>query len=158
MGTARALACSVRRPAEHIHQLTRPSAEIASEALNVSATIGHFTLSPGGEGRVRASVNSEIFRTFEILGSGVQCANFLGILSRVRSIRHSSLEIRHLIRFPRHVRQVRHGDWTTPLFRGKLLPTWARPEGSPTKGENGETGVRSQKPETQKPACGAETG
>src|SRR5258708_7655936 len=43
-------------------------------------------------------------------------------------IRHLPLVIRNFIRFPHHVRQVRHGCWTTPPFCANLLPTWARPE------------------------------
>src|SRR5207302_11390070 len=33
-----------------------------------------------------------------------------------------------LIRFPRHVRHVRHADWTTSPFYANLTPNWARPE------------------------------
>jgi hypothetical protein len=77
MGSARALACSVRRPAEHIHELTRLGAEIASEALIDSATPGCFTLSSGEREGVRVSVNSKIWLRFEMPGSGVQSSGII---------------------------------------------------------------------------------
>jgi hypothetical protein len=49
--------------------------------------------------------------------------------------------------FPRQVRHVRHGCWTTHLFCANLLPNWARPVSSPSeRRQNDGPAVRSTAP------------
>ena len=104
----------------------RPDVRDCRNILICSRPADGFTLSPGERAGVRVSVNLISSSPVSRSAGNKNLSMNLELRSLCAKIRHSSLEIRNLLRFPHQVRQVRHGCWTTHPFCGNLIPNGVR--------------------------------